>query len=205
MDIALAIIDMQNDFVLPGAPLQVAGARNSLPTIRSLLDIARARSWHVFHVIREHRMDGVDAEAFRMPLYEEGHGVCVSGSSGAAIVSALTPLPGEGIIRKRRFSAFFHTEFDLLLRRLGVRTLVLAGTQYPNCVRATAVDGLSLDYRIVIVTDACSAQDDAVAAANIFDMRNMGILCAPLCELDTALLCVSHAAMPDSGKEASRV
>ena len=187
MDTALAVIDMQNDFVLPDAPLRVAGAEASVPVIRALLDTARKRGWHVFHVIREHLPDGSDVEAFRMPMYGAGQGACVSGAPGASIVSALTPLPGEKIIRKRRFSAFFHTEFDLVLRSLGVRTLVLAGTQYPNCVRGTAVDGMSLDYRVIVVTDACSAQSEEIAAANIRDMRNMSIACVPLSDLDAAL------------------
>lgn len=187
MDTALAIIDMQNDFVLPGAPLRVAGAQATVPVIRTLLDTARARGWHIFHVIREHLADGSDVEAFRMPLYRQGRGACVSGTAGASIVAPLSPLPGETIIRKRRFSAFFHTELDLILRRLGVRTLALAGTQYPNCVRGTAVDGMSLDYRVIVVTDACSAQSPDIAAANIRDMRNMGIACVPLSELDATL------------------
>lgn len=187
MDTALAIIDMQNDFVLPDAPLEVAGAWASVPTIRDLLDTARAHGWHVLHVIRAHRPDGGDAEAFRAHLYRQGQGVCVGGSDGARIVDELAPLPGEGIIHKRRFSGFFHTELDLVLRRFGVRRLILAGTQYPNCVRATAVDGLSLDYQVLVVTDACSAQSEDVAAANIRDMQGMGIICVPLAGLPAAL------------------
>lgn len=183
MDTALAVIDMQNDFVLPDAPLRVAGAEASVPVIRALLDTARKRGWHVFHVIREHLPDGSDVEAFRMPMYGAGQGACVSGAPGASIVSALTPLPGEKIIRKRRFSAFFHTEFDLVLRRLGVRTLVLAGTQYPNCVRGTAVDAQYRDFRVVVVSDACSAATPEVAEANLRDMSKMGMECVTLDEL----------------------
>ncbi|MDP3427783.1 MAG: isochorismatase family protein, partial [Humidesulfovibrio sp.] len=75
----------------------------------------------------------------------------------------------------------------LVLRRLGVATLVLAGTQYPNCIRATAVDAMCRDYRVLVVTDACSAQTEAVAQANIFDLSNMGVACVPLGELAGAL------------------
>lgn len=183
MQTALVLIDAQNDFFLDDAPLRVAGAKATIPTIKKLLDTARDRQWAVFFVIREHQPDGSDVEAFRMPKYTQGNGACVQGTHGAAIVDELKPLPNEKIIRKYRFSAFFHTQFDLVLRRLGIQRLVIAGTQYPNCIRATAVDAMSLDYHVVIVTDACSAQNAEVAEANIRDMLAMGITCEPLSKI----------------------
>lgn len=183
MRIALVIIDMQNDFVRPDAPLCVAGAAATLPVIKTLLERARSTGWPVFHVTREHRADGSDVEAMRAGLFCDGKGICISGTPGAQIVEELTPLPHEYQLRKRRFSAFFGTELDMILRRLGVTTLLIAGTQYPNCVRGTAVDAMSLDYQPIVITDACSAQTEEVAASNIRDLRNMGISCIPLSEL----------------------
>lgn len=186
--VALAIIDMQNDFVLPGAPLCVARAWDTVPTIKRLLEKARKSGWRIFHIIRDHRPDGADVERSRVPFFSsDKKGVCVAGTDGAEIVEALRPLRGEYIVRKRRFSAFMHTEFDLILRRLGIRDLVIAGTQYPNCVRGTAVDAMSLDYNVIVVTDACSAQNDEIAESNIRDMKNMNIACIPLAELDILL------------------
>lgn len=185
--VAVAVVDMQNDFVLPGAPACVAGAMATVPVIRALLDHARERGWTVVHVTRSHRADGSDVELFRRDLFRQGRGVCVEGTPGADIVAGLEPAPGDYRLVKRRFSAFAFTEFDALLRRLGVRTLVVAGTQYPNCIRGTAVDALARDYEVVVVTDACSAQSVEVAEANIFDMRNMGIACVPLRDLEAAL------------------
>ena len=71
----------------------------------------------------------------------------------------------------------------MVLRRLGVKTVILAGTQYPNCVRGTAADAMSYDYETVICTDACSAKTPEVTEANIFDMKNMGIKCITLDEV----------------------
>lgn len=186
-DTALLVIDMQKDFVLPVGPACVAGALASVPTLRRLLERARAGGWRVVHVVREHRPDGSDAEPFRRAAFAQGRGICVAGSEGSEIIPELAPLPGELKLVKRRFSAFLFTELDALLRRLGVRTLVLGGTQYPNCVRGTAVDAMSRDYRVVVVTDACSAQTQQVAEANIADLRGMGIACVPLAGLDEAL------------------
>ena len=187
MNTALVIIDMQNDFVLPGAPLCVKGARATVPTIRKLLDRAREQGWRVVHVIREHRPDGSDVEIGRTRLFTEGPGVCVPGTPGARIIDELTPLPQETILRKLRFSAFFQTGLDMLLRRFKVDTVLVAGTQYPNCIRGTAVDAMSHDYRTIVVTDACSAQNEDIAAANIRDLKNMGIACVSLADLPSAL------------------
>ena len=160
MNIALVIIDMQNDFVLPEAPLCVKGAQATVPTIRELLDRARAEGWRVIHVIRQHRRDGSDVEIGRAPLFTQGAGICVPGTKGAEIVDELAPLPNETILRKLRFSAFFQTELDMLLRRLKIDTLLIAGTQYPNCVRGTATDAMSHDYNSIVVSYACSSQTD---------------------------------------------
>ena len=177
---ALIVVDMQNDFVLPGAPATVAGARETIPAIRGLLDHARRQSWPVVHAIREHRADGSDVEYTRRELFRETGGICVAGTPGARIVDDLKPEPGDHVLTKQRFSAFLGTELDLLLRRLRIETLVIAGTQYPNCIRATAVDALARDYRVVVITDACSAQTSRIAENNIEDMRNMGMTCIPL-------------------------
>ena len=185
--IALLIIDMQRDFVLPGAPLCVAGALPSVPVVRRLLDRARDRGWPVFHVVREHAPDGGDAEPCRRHLFRAGGGVCVAGTTGAAVVDELTPLPGERKLVKTRFSGFYRTSLEDELRALGISTVLVAGTQYPNCVRGTAVDALYRDFRVIVVSDACSAQTPEVAEANIRDMRGMGIVCEPLDRLPELL------------------
>ena len=185
--VALTIIDMQRDFVDPGAIACVAGAGATIPALARLLGQARERGWAVFHVTRSHRADGSDAECFRQDAFSGGRGICVANTPGAQIVPALAPLPGETVVHKRRFSAFLYTEFDALLRRQGVRTLVIGGTQYPNCVRATAVDAMARDYQTVVVTDCCSAQTSEVAAANVFDLANMGVACVDLAGLPALL------------------
>ncbi len=174
---ALLIIDMQNDFVLPGSPVTVAGALATVPRIRRLLDAFRARSWPVMHITRAYRADGSDVEAFRRDAFLRGPQYLLPGTPGAQIVPALAPVPGEHVLVKPRFSAFMGTPLDLLLRRLGVQELVVSGTQYPNCIRATVLDAVCLDYAVTLVTDACSAQTDAVAQANIADMAAIGVDC----------------------------
>ena len=180
---ALLIVDMQNDFVRPGRPLCVAGAAATVPVIRQLLDHARAMAVPVFHIIRHYRPDGSDIETTRLELLRTAGPLLVPGSEGAEVIDPLKPIDGEYVIVKPRFSAFFATHLDLVLRRLGVDHLLLCGTQYPACIRCTAFDAVSLGYATTVVTDATSAQTPVVADANILDMQNAGIRCLTLKQL----------------------
>ncbi len=180
---AILVIDMENDFVLPDSPMKVAGAYATLPAIKKFLDYGRTNDWAVIYIYRIHRPSGVDAELFRRHFFEDGHPFCIAGTKGAAIPDEIAPQPGDISITKQRFSAFFGTDLDIVLRGLGAKNVYLTGTQYPNCVRSTAVDSMSLDYNTIVVTDCCSAATEEVANANITDLRNMGISCVDSSEI----------------------
>lgn len=181
---ALLIIDMQNDFLLPERPLYVDGAMQTVPQIKKLLDFARYNDWTIIHVIREHDRNGINADKPRRYLFENGReGYCVAGTDGSRIVSELQPQGEELIIKKTRNSAFFKTNLDSILKDFGIQHVIISGTQYPNCIRGTAVDAMSYDYDVTVVTDCCSAKTPEIAMANITDMKNMGIECISFEEL----------------------
>ena len=155
---ALIIIDMQHGFLDSSSALCVAGAAATVPACTRALNRARELGMPVFHAIREYAADGSDVEAAR-------HRGCV--------------------IAKPRFSAFFATQLDLVLRRLGVGTVVLIGTTTPNCIRTTCYDALSLDYNVVLLEDCTSSRTPEVQAANIEDMAFIGahiMTCDEFCE-----------------------
>ncbi len=179
---ALLIVDMQNDFVLPGAPACVAGAYATVPAIRRAIDRFHERRWPVFHVVREYRADGSDIERFRLDGFLRDAPYVVPGTPGCEVVAAIAPEPGDYRIVKPRFSGFMQTELDFMLRRLGVTEVVVCGTQYPNCIRATVFDAVALGYGVTGLTDGTSAQTPAIAEANILDMRNIGVACIPLAD-----------------------
>lgn len=184
-DKALLIIDMQNDFVDPKGVLCVAGAKATIPAIADMANYARSKkNWVVIYIVREHQTNGLDVDQPRVPLFTDGKpGYCVPGTWGGAIVDGLEVKDGDLVVAKTRNSAFFQTPLDNILRRLGVKTCVLAGTQYPNCVRGTANDAMSLNYETICALECCSAKTPEVAEHNIFDMRNMGIKCLPVSEI----------------------
>ncbi|ELS04626.1 nicotinamidase-like amidase [Xenococcus sp. PCC 7305] len=174
---ALIIIDMQNDFVLAGAPMEVAGARAIVPNLKKVLNYFRRASWPVFHVIREYRADGSDIEKPRRDRFLTDQSYCVPGTKGWEIIEELNPVAGEYRLVKNHFSGFMNTELDFMLRRLEVSNIVVCGVQYPNCIRATIYDGVSLGYDVTLVTDAAGAETEAVAKANIYDISNIGVEC----------------------------
>lgn len=179
---ALLIIDMQNDFVLEGRPLRVASARAVIPKIREVLAAFRAKKLPVFHIVRVHRNDGSDVEIIRQERFRT-QPFAVEGTTGAAIVDELTPLPGEYVIPKIRMSAFIGTELDMMLRNLGITDLVIAGIQTPNCIRTTAFDAIAYNYPTILVGDATGAQTDDIHNANVRDMQNIGIRIMPAKDL----------------------
>ena len=175
--IALIIIDMQNDFILPGSLAYVRNAEKTIPKIKEVLQFFREKNLPIFHIIREYFKDGSNVENFRVKDFKNGKSYVVKGTKGAEIVKELKPIDNEYVIVKPRFSAFMKTELDFILRRLNVKTLVVCGTQYPNCIRATVFDAVSYDYNVILLIDATSAQTEEIANANITDIKNIGVNC----------------------------
>jgi nicotinamidase-related amidase len=184
---ALIIIDMQNDFVLPGSPACVAGAYDTLPAGRRLLEAFRSKKLPVFHVVREYRADGSDIEMNRLDGFLREGRYLVPGTKGCEIVEQLRPVEGEYRVVKNRYSCFMNTELDFMLRRIGATHLVVCGTQYPNCIRASIFDAVCHGYRVTNIVDATSAQTAEIAAANIVDIRNIGVDCVSLDEFIQSL------------------
>jgi nicotinamidase-related amidase len=167
---ALLVIDMQKDVLKK----LVDSGSSVLSTIQGAVKRAREKEMPVIFIARVHRKDGVDVELFRLERFKETP-FLVEGSHGSEFVEGLRPQAADYIIQKRRFSGFFQADLLLLLMRLGVSSLLLCGVQTPNCIRATAVDGLGYDFHITILEDATAAHTPEVHQANLFDMSNMGI------------------------------
>jgi len=172
---ALLIIDMQNDFVRSGSPMQMPGVKPIIANVRKVLEVFRNLGYPVFHVVRVHRSDGSDVEIFRREIFKSVP-FAVEGTEGAEIIKELRPVNGEYIIRKNRMSAFMNTDLDLLLRSIGIETVFICGIQTPNCIRTTVFDAAAYGYHTILVEDAVGARTSAVHEANLFDMANIGTM-----------------------------
>jgi nicotinamidase-related amidase len=187
---ALLTIDVQNDFVLPGAPAEIPGSLEVLPAIRDLVRAFRENEIPIVHVVRLYEPDGSNAELCRRGLLEQGKPMVTPGSSGAELAADLKPnrdlrlnppllLSGalqeigkrEWIIYKPRWGAFYKTSLESHLRTLDVDTLVFAGCNFPNCPRTSIYEASERDFKIVLVTDAVSGLYDQ----GIKEMANIGV------------------------------
>lgn len=81
----------------------------------------------------------------------------VEGTPGVAIFPDIAPRDGEIVITKHRYSAFYGTDLEIVLRGLGVTTVVIAGVSTDNCRHATARDALFRDFRVVVLADATAS------------------------------------------------
>ena len=174
---ALLVIDMEQGFLSPDSPHCVPMAAGIVPAVTRAVEVARAKGIPVFFVKRLYRYDGSDVELSRWAGWQAGGRAMGPGSTGPASAQApegLRPQPGDYTIIKPRWSAFFQTELDLILRRLGVRTVILAGTATPNCVRTTAYDAMALDYNVVLLSDGTASRTADIQRANLQDMAAVG-------------------------------
>lgn len=174
---ALVIIDMENGFVDPESPFCIKGAAAAVPHIAGAAAAARKAGLPVFFVRRVYREDGSDVEKTRLKKWKEAGRPMTASSTGALsaeFVDGLRPEPGDYIINKPRWSAFFGTELDVVLRRLGAGRVVLAGTTTPNCVRSSCYDANSLDYDVTVLSDGTSSNTEEIQRVNLEDMGRMG-------------------------------
>lgn len=173
---AFLLIDMQNGFIDGASPLCIAGAAATVPACAHALAAAREHGLAVFHVRRAYAADGSDVEAVRWKAWAEGGRPLSSADPmSLACPSELAPAPGEPVVVKPSWSAFFGTDLDALLRARGIGTLVLAGTTTPNCVRSTAYDGLARGFNVAVLRDATSSRSPEAQEANLADMEAAGI------------------------------
>lgn len=161
---ALLVIDPQVDFlglVEAGSP-QTCGPQDALAGMERLITAARAAGTPVVVTQELHRPGAVDFGR-ELDGHEPVH--CVEGTPGAELVEALRPGPSEHLVRKRRYSAFFATDLDLLLRGLGIDTIVACGLLSDVCVHYTCVDAHQLDLRVHVVPEACGGSSAAASLA----------------------------------------
>jgi len=172
--VCLIIIDMQYDFLDESLPLFVKGGPAIINNVSRILNYFRENKLPLVFVRRVHRKNGSDVDKSRIILFKNTGGFLVEESRGSEIIDQLKPLPSEIVITKKRWSAFFHTELDLMLRREKIKDLIICGIQTPNCIRATFTDAISLDYNVIVLEDGTASSTISVQKSNLFDMENMG-------------------------------
>jgi nicotinamidase-related amidase len=161
---ALLVIDMLNDFVREGAPLEVPATRAILPALNKRLAAARARGVPVIYICDAHRPD--DPEFARMGWRPHA----VRGTAGAEVVVELAPQETDPLVEKTAYSGFHHTGLEGILQALGITDLVLTGCVTNICILYTAYDAVIRGYQVTVPA-ACVAALDPVDGE--FALRQM--------------------------------
>lgn len=154
---ALILVDIQGGDMTghwgPGMEEAEEMNRASIPNAVKVLNVFREKKLPILHFKEVHRKEMVD---FGREL-DGSEGVHLLDSSPQTDYCCLTyPIDGEFQFIKRRYSCFFGTDLEILLKGLKVDTLYLIGGFTDVCVHYTAVDAHQNDYHIKVVTDAVS-------------------------------------------------
>lgn len=142
---AILVVDMLNDFVT-GA-LACDRGKAIVPATAQLLDAARASNVPVIFCNDAH-LAGIDRE---LALWGDH---AIAGTPGAQVIPELNVSEKDYIVPKRRYSGFFQTDLDILLKELGVKTVVMTGLHAHMCVRHTSADAYCLGYDVVVAKEA---------------------------------------------------
>ena len=157
----------------------------ALDYIKQLIDRARAKGLPVIYTTGERRADNWDAGSWRWkssrgdeasvkpPPYPPPHAGegRVGEIDGNEIVAMIAPGPKDVVIRKRKPSGFFGTDLASYLTLLGADSVIIVGTTTSGCVRASAVDAFSLNYRVILAEEGCFDRSEASHAISLCDMH----------------------------------
>jgi ureidoacrylate peracid hydrolase len=169
-------IDMQRRHVDPSVgyhlidPVKTTGI---VTAARTALETARRTNMPVVHVATYSRRPSPWGFAdHRNPFWEyqtgkiipgmgkpRQSGKNVEGSIYAEILPELAPQRDEPVVIKRRYSGFFGTDLETILRGMRAETLFVCGVNTNNCVLATVYDAFSRDFRIIVLADACGSMN----------------------------------------------
>ncbi len=178
---ALIIQDLQNDVIIEGGAFADSGApahatsQNVVENVKGLAEAARTAGVPVIHVwyVVDAGAPGLKQNA---PLFQgvKDANALVRGTWGAAPAAGLEPQKGDHIVEKMRMNAFYETRLDILLRGLGVETLVITGAWTNMSIEHTARHAADAGYRAVVASDGTSTVDgEWQNAALSYAMQNV--------------------------------
>ena len=163
---ALLVIDMQRFFLDPDSPTFTCGGLAVLPNVKRLIGAFRAAGRPVIYTRHVHHPDGMDAGI--MGWWWKG--MCREGTPESEIPEEIAPRPGEKVILKHRYSAFYNTDLEMILRCLKIEDLVIAGIMTNMCCESTARDAYYRDYRLFFPADATGSVNEQMHLASLLNL-----------------------------------
>lgn len=163
---ALVLVDVIASFFDPAEANYYPEAPAVLPYIHELLETARARGTLVIHAVERHYPGLEDFEFRKLPRHHE------IGASDTHYVPGFAPsgTAREVEIGKRRYSAFYATDLDLLLREQGIQRIVVVGVKTNVCIRATVQDGFAGGFDVWVPRETTNSNRPHLAEASLEDI-----------------------------------
>jgi len=163
---ALLVIDMQHFFLDPASPSYTCGGLAILPNLVKAIHAFRQAGRPVIYTRHVHHPDRIDAGI----LGWWWEGMCLEGSPESEIHQDLSPLPGEKVVFKHRYSAFYNTDLETILRVLKIEDLVVAGIMTNMCCESTARDAYFRDYRVFFLADGTGSVNEEMHLASLVNL-----------------------------------
>jgi len=126
-----------------------------MPKLVEAMNICREVQIKDIYTANVHRRDRSAIGRFNMHPPIASRAALVDETPGVDICAGI----GEHVIKKHRYSGFFCTDLDIILREWGVDTDMISGTTTENCCHATARDAMFRNYRVVFLSDATATYD----------------------------------------------
>ncbi|MBU2533731.1 MAG: cysteine hydrolase [Alphaproteobacteria bacterium] len=160
-----------------------------IPRVARLLALARRLGCMIVHTREGYSPDLADVSAFRHDLGYVGHPTplglsLIRGEPGHDFVQDLLPLPGEAIIDKASFGAFYQTELHDILQDAGIDHLILAGVTTQCCVHSTLREAVDRGYWCLTVADCCAASEEGLHEAALIIIAGEGHLFGWICDVE---------------------
>ncbi len=165
---ALIVVDLQNGFMAPGQPAEIANAREIVPNVNRIAEALRAAGGTVVFIQNtiteltrtewttwfENFLAGTMKERM-IAAFERG-------SFGHRLYADLDVRPEDWLVEKQRFGAFVEgsSQLDGMLRAQGIDTLIITGTATNVCCESTARDAMMMNYKVIFVSDGNACRTD---------------------------------------------
>jgi len=172
-DIGLLVIDMQNGFCHPQGSLSrkgtdISNLRKIIPNIVKVVNVARERRIPIIFTRLVHYENFIDAgRILKLWPYIKELRALVRGTWDAEIIKELRPLENEIVINKHKFSAFYGTELEIILKGLRIKNIAVTGVTTNVCVETTVRDAHQRDYGVIVLSDCTASLSEEMHLASL--------------------------------------
>ncbi|QHS23380.1 cysteine hydrolase [Virgibacillus sp. MSP4-1] len=164
---ALVLIDMQKE-----SEFGIQGVEQAVQNAELLIAECRKKGIPIIYTRQINREDTIGLSN-QEPLKEDGTPVFYhDGTDAVDILDKMKPQEHDIVVDKYRWSSFYGTNLDLILRNMGVKHLLIGGFVTDGCLMTSVFDAYFRDYQVHLVKDMCGATNEGAHMASILMMAN---------------------------------